>query len=250
VLHEWLVHHRDIEADYWWFVNKRRIVQALLRRFAPKPGVLLEVGCGGGYLSAQLLQAGWQMLSADFSPAAAGFARRRGVQRSLAFDAQVPWPFCDGIADGFLMLDVLEHLRDDRHALRQAARVLRPGGFGIVAVPAYQFLFSAWDEYNGHYRRYTTTSLARAAQDAGFAVRWRSYWNAASLPPALLLRGRDRLTRRKVDGETLEFPPVPQWLNRALTTYGAAEASWLRYAPIPLGLSAIVVLQKPEEPAQ
>lgn len=240
--YEWLVEHRKTEADYWWFVNKRRIVSQLLDHVAQPPGTLLECGCGGGQYSAQLQAAGWQVIAADIYPEAAGYARAQGAAHGIAFDGGAHWPLTDATADALIMLDVLEHIEDDGAALREAWRVLRPGGVAIISVPAYNFLFSPWDTYNRHYRRYTAAGLARVARAAGFDVTRRGYWNAISLPPAVVLRLKARFASEELTG--VEYPKVAASVNNLLIAYGRAEAAWLRVLPVPCGLSAFAVLRK------
>lgn len=239
---EWVAEHHNLEARYWWFVNKRRLVHQLLNRFAPAKGQVLEVGTGGGFLARELARAGWEVISSDLYPGAARFALEHGAKGALAFDADKRWPFVDAAMDAFLMLDVLEHLEGDVEALREAHRILRPGAIGIVSVPAYPFLFSAWDQYNHHYRRYMLSRLVRAATEGGFHVRFRSYWNAISLPPAIFLRLKNR--RGLGEGEHLHYPEIPGFANKLLAAYGVAECVWLRLLPVPCGLSAIVVIEK------
>src|SRR5260370_30792037 len=62
--------------------------------------------------------------------------------------------------DTILYLDVLEHIADDAAELAAAANHLAPGGHLVVLGPAHQFLFSAFDEAIGHYRRYNSRRLA------------------------------------------------------------------------------------------
>ena len=247
MLHEWLVVHRKTETHYWWFVNKRRIIRQLLRQYAQPKGLLLEVGCGGGLFSSQLHNEGYTVISADRAPEAAYFAHKNGVPKTLAFDGDKTWPFAENSIDTVILLDVLEHLENDYEAICNIKRILRPGGIAILNVPAYQFLFSQWDVYNRHYRRYTTRRLCAHAKKAGFHIQRTTYWNLISMPPALVLRLKERFQRHKTDPD--EFPPVPRWVNRALIAYGKLEAAWLRHFPLPSGLSALVVLQKEKEPS-
>lgn len=242
---EWLQEHHQLEAHYWWFVNKRRMVAALLDGL-PRCGRMLEVGCGGGQMSAMFLEAGWDVVATDVQPDGAEYARRRGVEKTLVHDAGHGWPFASGAFDAAILLDVLEHIEDDAAALEQLHRVLRPGGGAVVAVPAYQCLFSSWDEYNRHYRRYTAGQLARAARQAGFTVSRTTYWNAVSLPPAVVLRLKDRIRPQHL--EEAHYPAVPRVVNRMLTLYGVLEAAWLRRLPLPSGLSAVAVLRKEVQP--
>jgi 2-polyprenyl-3-methyl-5-hydroxy-6-metoxy-1,4-benzoquinol methylase len=66
----------------------------------------------------------------------------------------------DSRFDSILYIDVLEHIQDDSAELERASRHLAPGGRLIVLSPAYQFLFSPFDESIGHYRRYTRATLS------------------------------------------------------------------------------------------
>jgi SAM-dependent methyltransferase len=93
--------------------------------------------------------------------------------------------------DTILYLDVLEHIADDAAELAAAANHLAPGGHLVVLGPAHQFLFSAFDEAIGHYRRYTSRSLA-ALTPIGCTLQHRCMLDAAgffaSLANAALLR--------------------------------------------------------------
>lgn len=59
--------------------------------------------------------------------------------------------------DTIMYIDVLEHIEHDADELRHAAAHLKTGGYLIVLCPAYQFLYTAFDEAIGHYRRYTAS---------------------------------------------------------------------------------------------
>lgn len=222
----------------------RRLLDAAL----PQRGRLLEVGCGGGLFASLLEGDGWRVVGTDRNPIAARFAREHGVVRAAAYDAGRGWPFAAESFDAFIMLDVLEHIEDDRAALREAARVLRPGGIGIVLVPAYPFLFSAWDTYVGHHRRYTKQALYDVARAAGFEVARGTYWNAITLPAALVLRLKDKFLG--VELERGEFPRVSAPVDALLKAYGHIEAAWLARWPVPAGLSFVAVLRKPENGRQ
>ncbi len=242
MLHEWLLVHHRTETTYWWFVNKRRLARMLLEEYAPASGLLLEAGCGGGLFSSELQAEGRNIACGDVSAAAARFAHAQGVRKTLAFDAGRGWPFREASVDAVVMLDVLEHIKNDGACLEEVRRVLQPGGVAVVTVPAYPWLFSAWDAYNEHFRRYTAKSLMKTAQEAGFDIERCSYWNAVSVPPAVVVRWKDRLLGAKL--KDVEFPHVPQWVNAALMTYGRLENRWLKRLPLPLGLSVWAVLKK------
>jgi SAM-dependent methyltransferase len=66
-----------------------------------------------------------------------------------------------GEFDSILYIDVIEHIEDASMELKRAKELLKPGGFLIVLVPAYAFLFSPFDAQIGHFRRYNRKVLGR-----------------------------------------------------------------------------------------
>lgn len=85
-----------------------------------------------------------------------------------------------GQYDTLLYIDVLEHIEDDRQELAAAADRLAPGGHLVVLAPAYQFLFSPFDQAIGHYRRYNMDSM-KALTPAGTAVVHAEYLDSVGL---------------------------------------------------------------------
>lgn len=78
---------------------------------------------------------------------------------------------CEGMVDTAVYIDVLEHIENDAAELHSVARRVRAGGYVVVLSPAYQFLFSPFDQAIGHYRRYTRESLLRCTPPASSVVR-------------------------------------------------------------------------------
>jgi 2-polyprenyl-3-methyl-5-hydroxy-6-metoxy-1,4-benzoquinol methylase len=79
--------------------------------------------------------------------------------------------------DSIFILNVVEHLKDDSAALKNCKFLLKPGGFLIVLVPAYSFLYSNMDKELGHYRRYTSKSLSALMQQQGLKLIQNRYFN-------------------------------------------------------------------------
>lgn len=93
--------------------------------------------------------------------------------------------------DAVLYVDVLEHIKDDAGELRDAARLLKPGGRLVVLSPAYQFLYTNFDAVIGHHRRYTVSTLGRVLPPGLETVKLHyldSMGFFASLGNRLLLR--------------------------------------------------------------
>jgi SAM-dependent methyltransferase len=86
-----------------------------------------------------------------------------------------------GEHSALVALNVLEHIEDDVAALRNAARLLRPGGRIVLFVPAFPFAMGKFDREIGHYRRYTKTSARAAFERAGLSPEVVRYVNAPGL---------------------------------------------------------------------
>ena len=80
--------------------------------------------------------------------------------------------------DTIFALNVVEHIPDHEQAMKNALKMLRPGGKVVILVPAFQRLFNGFDEQLDHQRRYTRKSLTELLEGAGFRVIHKQYYNA------------------------------------------------------------------------
>lgn len=89
--------------------------------------------------------------------------------------------------DVVMMINVLEHIEDDREVARKIHDLLVPGGHFLVFVPAMPFLFSKLDDIFGHYRRYTRPGLTSVLEDAGFEILDSRYFDILGVAPWYVL---------------------------------------------------------------
>ena len=140
---------------------------------------------------------------------------------------------------------MLEHLRHDAPAVRESARVLRPGGIFLCTVPAHPALFGKHDRALHHFRRYSERSLRRTIEGAGLRLLRISPTFASILPPALIVRGLTKLLSQNAGEEEAQsdFPPVPAVLNALTVAVHRAEARWLARRNLPFGLSYLAIAE-------
>jgi SAM-dependent methyltransferase len=201
----------------------------------------LDAGCGTGLNLAYLGERG-QAVGLDLSEEAVRFCASRGV--SVVRGNVLQLPLRGGSVDGVTSFDVLYHawVTDDRAAVRELARVLRPGGRLLVRVPALELLWGAHDEAVLSRHRYDRAELRALLESAGLVVERLSYCNSILFPLLLLRRTLDRVLDRH--GSDVEFLPAPlEWaFKRALLL----EASLIgRGFDLPVGASLVALARKP-----
>ena len=238
---ERVVYDRMAELDerHWWYRARREILAAYLAREAGlTPGArILEVGCGTGH-NLPMLGSFGRVDAIEVDGAARAIASRR--LGHAVMDA--PLPQLTGVPmhsyDLIAMLDVLEHVEEDRAALASLAQRLRPGGRILLTVPAHPWMWSAHDEVNHHKRRYTRRSLKAAVRDAGLRLEMLSWFNSLLFPLAAAARVAGRLTGKEDSDDTL--PPAP--VNRLFETLFGLERYAIGRVPFPPGVSLAAIV--------
>ncbi len=236
----------DVDEQHWWARGRRQIIRAELDQLAlPSDARILDAGCGSGRTLEELVDYG-TAAGVELSPDAAEVARGRGCgEVHVGRLEELPWP--SDSFDLITCLDVIEHVPDDRAALRELRRVSKPGGWLLATVPAYQALWSYHDVANHHYRRYERATLRAAATDAGWRLERMTSFNTLLFGPAAVVRLAKRRLRRNGAGQEeqdFDLHLGPAWLNGMLERPLRAEANWLRRGhTLPAGLSLLAVLQ-------
>lgn len=232
----------EIEDDHWWFVGKRLLLRSLLERHAPC-GRLLDLGCGTGGVLREVAP-DRPCMGVDGSMDGLRVCRRKGFERLVCARLD-RMPFAPGDFDAVLALDVIEHLDDDVGFLREAKRLCAPGAAFVVAVPAFQQLWSQHDETFQHRRRYSASQLRETLRAAGLEVERVTYTNSFLFPIAAVWRilsyrlGLGRFAPKH------DFWPLPRALNALLVAIYRCEAWLLRRVDLPAGVSVVAVARSP-----
>lgn len=235
-----------LEETNWWFVGKRQIIMGLINKMILSQSLhklgLLDVGCGTGIILDSLSKYG-RAVGIDISPHALEFCRKRGHYLTYLEDASY-LHFEDDSFDLVTALDVIEHIEEDSKVLREIWRVCKLGGFAIISVPAYKFLWSLHDEALGHKRRYSLIELKRKFESAGFQLKKISYTNMFIFPIVFCIRKIRRSFRGNGDIVS-DSISLPNTLNRMMVLVYKLEALLLRRINLPFGVSLLCIGQKP-----
>ncbi|MCW5850841.1 MAG: class I SAM-dependent methyltransferase [Anaerolineae bacterium] len=250
------------EDKHWWYVGMRETTLGLLNghlqpRGSTLPKVsepsggyeetrrprILDAGCGTGGLLARLSEEGWAV-GVDLSATALGWAQRRTLP-NLGLASVESLPFRDGVFDLVTCIDVLYHLQvhEDMTALREFRRVLRPGGYLLVKVPAFEALRGQHDKTVHTHHRYRLSEMCAKLQASGFRVERATYANTLLLPAAATKRFLENVFPLAAEG-TSDVQMPPAWLNTILTHILLLEARLVREVNLPVGVSAIALAQR------
>jgi 2-polyprenyl-3-methyl-5-hydroxy-6-metoxy-1,4-benzoquinol methylase len=167
------------ETDFWSKVKLRLILGIV------EGTNILDVGCGSGRLSKALMDKGYKVVAIDNDWKAVEIAKKKGI---TAFVSDVNEWRTDEKFDCIILGDVLEHIEDDKSAMRKVHGMLKPNGCVVVNVPSYQFLFGKHDIALGHKRRYSDDELKTKLKASGFKIEYFRHWNLLAFPIGVLTK--------------------------------------------------------------
>jgi len=251
---DFYLQYATVEDKHWWFVARRRILDRVIREISlPIDAKILEAGCGTGGNLRMLARHG-EVAAMELDEIACEFANQRQVTTVRLGSLPDKIPF-SGEYDLIVAFDVIEHLDDDLAALSALRSHLKPGGWIILTVPAYKFLWSSHDDINHHKRRYRLRGLQKVVRKADFSLRYGSYFNTFLFPLVAgvrLLQNLFKLGNKYQDNQIQNNKPqtssdltVPSPLiNKLLTFLFASERHFMGKLSLPFGVSALVVAQK------
>jgi SAM-dependent methyltransferase len=230
----------EIDGEHWWFAARRQIIASLIKRRVRPPGSarILEVGCGTGSNIALLQAFGFVDAIEPDDAARALASERSGVAVKGGFLPDGV-NLQDGAYDLIVLLDVLEHIPDDRGTLDALKPKLKQGGKILLTVPALPWLWSAHDLAHHHHRRYTASTLRMVLEASGYRVSYTSYFNTVLFPLIVTARVIGKISGRKDGDDAMPSPAV----NGMLKMLFASERGWVSRIGFPIGVSLAAVAE-------
>jgi SAM-dependent methyltransferase len=234
---------RRYEENYWWHVGRRDLLAALLRKHVERSPVRLglDIGCGTGS-NLSLLEPYGKFFGSEITSELYQDGRPRPT-RPLFLARGEALPLRDESLGICTFFDVLEHIDDDVGFLREVRRVLVPGGYILLSVPAYSFLWSEHDVSLHHKRRYVRSTLEAALRGGGLEILRMTYGMTTMFP---LIAGFRLLTKPfpKKRPPRTSYVATPGPMNQILTAAIRAEARFLERGNLPFGTSLFCLAQK------
>lgn len=218
--------------SFYEYYKKQSLSPATMQRFAavaevvmrvrgePELGVSLDVidiGCGAGTQSRFWADKGHNYLGVDINEPLVMLARERaaaeGRKARFEVSSATQLPFADASFDVCLVPELLEHIADWESCLKEAARVLRPGGMLYVSTSSWlcpkqqEFNLVGYSWYPGFVKRYVerraVTDWPAVANFAKYpAVHWFSFYQLQRFLGARGFRSYDRFDMMRMDNKS------------------------------------------------
>jgi SAM-dependent methyltransferase len=262
------VTHRDEEYDqdgfdrlqkmqekHFWYRGRHRFLLGSLDRHLPSTvNNLSAIDLGGGvggwvkYLAQTRSEIFTKIALADSSPIALAFAKDVLPLNSERYQIDLMNLQMENEWDVAFLLDVIEHLPDDKRAMQEAKNALKPGGLLFVATPAFQQFWSYNDDLAHHQRRYRRSDFSHLAQQSGLKLLDARYFMFFLSPLYILSRmkpGIHKLSmekKMKIVLQQNQIPAAP--INKVLSAIFEAETPLGHWVNFPWGTSILGVFQK------
>jgi 2-polyprenyl-3-methyl-5-hydroxy-6-metoxy-1,4-benzoquinol methylase len=236
----------EIQANHWWYVGRRLILEKILSEFLPtKKERILEIGAGSGG-NILLLSRFGEVEVTDIEEKGLVFCKQIAEENKITINS-IHGDFCEKYSQipkksfsTICMFDVIEHIKEEKKTLDLCSELLDQKGKIFITVPAYQWLWSAHDDYFHHERRYTKITLQRVLKESGFEIQDSGYFNSILFPLALL----QRLFEKVIGSSNGKVVMPNKLVNQILLGIFSTEAYMYRTFRIGFGLSIWLVAEK------
>ncbi len=248
-----------MQREHFWYRGRHRLLCNVLKKEIKQhrkqalglSAIDLGGGCGGWleYLHAEEKSMFQTLALGDSSKRALTLAKP--VVGPFACRYQIDLldlPWCDEW-DVVFLLDVIEHIADDREVLRQARASLRPGGLVMVTTPALELFWTYNDDLAQHKRRYCTEDFQRLGELVGLKLVRTDYFmfflSPALLLSRLLFRPRKNASPEELRGYLERTHRIPSWpVNKLMGKIFSLEASIVNRVQFPWGTSILALFER------
>jgi SAM-dependent methyltransferase len=227
------------EKENWWYRAKRDLFRRILKKFNRRFNHSLDLGCGVGTNLQVLREFSNKVVGIDYSQKALVYSKDKGYSKTIKMSAE-HLKFKENTFDLILCSDVIEHI-DDKKALDEIYRVLRPKGILIFSVPAHNYLWGPTDDISEHKKRYEKKDFNSILKN--FSVIRLGYWNFLMFFPNIIFTFLYRLLgKNRKPKNSLDY--IPTYLNALIYSLLKIENKLFTKINMPQGVSIIGICRK------
>lgn len=237
----------DVEKTHWWFISRQKFIAAMFSTIGLRPGKrlrIVDIGAGTGGMITFLRRYG-SVTGVEPNDEGRRLAKTRAI--SLHIGKAEKTGLESGAYDVVCFFDVLYHQNiDETRALREAWRLLKPGGRLVVTDCAFPFLTSPNDDRVMGKTRFTLSTMRILVEKSGFAVAHGTYTFFLVFPLVALWRIVQKVywSIRRTRSSHSDMRPLPGWFNTIMGMLCAIESIGHGRLGYPWGSSLILVATK------
>ena len=227
-----------VTKEFFWFKAKRQLISFLLNKLkSEKKSKILNVGVGTGEDLLVIKQFG-ETYGIDIDPDALKLIPKELIFEKKVCDVcHISYP--DSFFDLVVAFDVLEHIEDDIAAINEISRVLKPNGFFVFTVPAFNFLYSSHDKALNHFRRYNKSIIK--SRLSNFLCLELGYWVFSLFLPVAI----QRLLKRRESNPKIHYIALPKFINNIFFSLLKVENLLVKHRiALPVGTTIYGIFQK------
>jgi len=215
--------------------------------------LILEIGSSSGYLLQEIKRSFPEcfLIGSDCIPEPLENITKNISNIPLIQFDLVNCPLPDNSVDVVVALNVLEHIKNDEGALKQIYRILKPGGYAIIEVPANSQLYDFYDEQLKHFRRYDSKGLIQMSLKCGFVLSKSTHLGFWVYPPFKLIKLQNKRKTEHLNSKQKQMTMKTQIrfggviVNRILFSVMLFELYIGKIISYPWGIRCGLTLKKP-----
>jgi SAM-dependent methyltransferase len=242
--------HEEVAGDDHYIdrASRAHAVEQLRRYLAPG-SVVMDIGCSSGFLLRTLQRdlPQLRLIGADcVQQPLEALAKTLPNVPLLRFDL-LECPLPAALVDGVVLLNVFEHIEDDRAAAQRVHQLLKPGGIAVIEVPAGPDLFDVYDKQLLHFRRYRMPDLVAMLEGIGFEVLEKSHLGFFLYPAFRFVKKRNQRHLSASDEEQRRIvrQNMQQASNSSVMHALMRMEAWARqFVSYPAGIRCLVTCRR------
>ncbi len=220
--------------------NLARFIGEKLKNITKNKGNFIDIGAGSGLMMKYFKNLGYTVAGVELDAKLVAKMRKDSKLKGLRIE-QGDITRLKGRQgyDVVVCNDVIEHIDDDRKAIKNLWSFVKPGGMLVITVPAHSFLYCQRDEAWGHFRRYDRHELVQKVAETTGTVKFITYWNFIGFFVYLLM---EKLLKLKMHEEIRYKESKSNSIIKKIVEQELQLEK--RIGGTPIGLSLVVGIKK------
>lgn len=235
-------------SNHFWYHHRNKIILDSIMKYCKKAKedtYLLELGAGSGNIALFLKCKGFKIDASDMYDSALKYFEGR-VDNTFIYNitlGYIPDKFKHRY-DVVILGDVIEHLHEPVSALKKCSDFLKAGGLILLTVPALMQLWTPYDQFAGHKKRWDKEGLEMELKESAYQIEEIKYF---MFIPAIILFFKRRLKSIFFKYEEEEFKNelvISSIANRIMKLIMVMEYLIGRFIDFPFGSSLLALVRK------